>query len=92
MQLYQKIADSSPYPALRSYCVWVRAQTSLKIAWYQSEKGDYAAVASTLRNALPFAWRYPRWWWGAIKRVARPIMPRWLVLALRRWRGGPASV
>ena len=74
MRLYEKMAELAPTPALRSHCVRARAATSLRLASYQSDRGDYLAAAVSLRRALPFAWRYPEWWWGALKRVARLLL------------------
>jgi glycosyltransferase involved in cell wall biosynthesis len=91
MQLYKKMADLSPSPRLRSYCTRVRAETSLNVARRQGEKGDHAQVFATLFKSLPFSWRYPQWWWGALKRLARPAVPGFLMSALRRRRAEAAS-
>ena len=80
MQLYTKMANLAPSPVLRSYCVRVCAETSLNVARLHGNQGHYRAALQTLRKALPFAWRYPQWWWGALKRVARPAVPRVLTL------------
>jgi glycosyltransferase involved in cell wall biosynthesis len=84
MRLYQKMAAVVPAAHLRSYCVRQRAQTSLRLARYQADNGDYAGTVTTLCNALPFAWRYPQWWWGALKRIVRPVVPDVLLTARRR--------
>jgi glycosyltransferase involved in cell wall biosynthesis len=84
MQLYKKMADLAPSPTLRSYCDRVRAETSLDVARCQGDTGDYGEVLTTLLKSLPFSWRYPQWWWGALKRLARPAVPRFLMSALRR--------
>jgi glycosyltransferase involved in cell wall biosynthesis len=83
MQLYEKMGHLAPSPALRAHCVRVRAETSLSIAAFQQNLGEYRAALRTLGKALPFAWHYPRWWWGALKRVSRPAVPRRLASALR---------
>jgi glycosyltransferase involved in cell wall biosynthesis len=84
MRLYQKMADLAPSPTLRSHCARMRTVTSLNLARLHGEGGNYRAVLTTLRKALLFSWRYPQWWWGALKRVARPAVPKVLVSALRR--------
>jgi glycosyltransferase involved in cell wall biosynthesis len=84
MQLYEKMTNLAPDPTLRSHCARVRAETSLILARLQGDQGNYRAAFHTLRKALPFAWRYPQWWWGALKRAARPAIPRVLTSALRR--------
>jgi glycosyltransferase involved in cell wall biosynthesis len=84
MQLYSKMAHLAPSPELRSYCQRMRAETSLNVARRQSEKGKHAAALTTLVMSMPFAWRYPQWWWGAAKRIARPAVPAFLMAAVRR--------
>jgi glycosyltransferase involved in cell wall biosynthesis len=88
MRLYEKIATLAPTRQLRSYCARERAQTSLRLARYQADAGDYAAALTILCSALPFAWRYPQWWWGALKRIARPAVPGAVLATWRRRRGG----
>jgi glycosyltransferase involved in cell wall biosynthesis len=88
IQLYEKMAALTPSPALQSYCARVRAEYSLKVARCQSENGNYGGMFGTLMKSLPFSWTYPQWWWGALKRVARPAVPGALVSALRSRRRG----
>ena len=87
MRLYKKMGDLTPSPTLRSYCARVRAETSLNVARCQGDKGAYGEVLTTLLKSLPFSWRYPQWWWGALKRLARPAVPGFLMSARRRRRG-----
>jgi glycosyltransferase involved in cell wall biosynthesis len=89
MRLYEKMADFAQSPTLRSHSARMRAETSLNMARLQGVQGDYRAVLKTLRGALAFSWRYPHWWWGAFKRVARPAAPGILLSALQRLRGNP---
>jgi glycosyltransferase involved in cell wall biosynthesis len=88
MQLYEKMADLVPSRSLRSYCTQVRAETSLKLARLQGGHGNYRAALSILRKSLAFSWRYPPWWWGALKRVVRPAVPNVLISIVRRHRRG----
>jgi glycosyltransferase involved in cell wall biosynthesis len=87
MRLYEKMADLTPSPTLRSYCARMRTETSMNLARIQGDKGNYGAVLTTLRKSLLFSWRFPQWWWGALKRIARPAVPKILISALRRQRG-----
>jgi glycosyltransferase involved in cell wall biosynthesis len=87
MRLYEKMADLAPSPTLRSYCARMRAETSMNLARLQGDKGNYRAVLTTLREALLFSWRYPQWWWGALKRISRPAVPKILISAHRRRHG-----
>jgi hypothetical protein len=54
----------------------------------QGDNDDHGEVPVTLLKSLPFSWRYPQWWWGALKRLARPAVPGFLVSALRGRRTG----
>lgn len=90
MQLYKKMADLAPGPTLRSYCGQVFAETSLNVARCQGDKGRYGEVLRILLKSLPFSWRYPQWWWGSLKQLARPAVPGFLKSALRQ-RPGVAS-
>jgi glycosyltransferase involved in cell wall biosynthesis len=83
LRLYQKMARITEGSKLRAHCVRMQADVSLSLARAHAEKNDYRAACATLAHALPFSWPYPRWWWGAIKRIARPAVPNSLVSALR---------
>jgi glycosyltransferase involved in cell wall biosynthesis len=84
MRLYEKMAGLIPTPQLQTFCAQMRAQTSLKVARLLGAKGDYRGVWTTLGRASMFSCRYPQWWWGALKAVARPAVPDVLMTALRR--------
>ena len=84
LQLYAKMAALAPSSALRSHCMQVRAETSLTLARLWGSRGNYLGALSVLREALVFSWRYPFWWWGALKRVLRPAVPDALLSAVRR--------
>ncbi len=86
MRLYQKMAGIADSPRLRSHCARMRAETSLSLAAAHGENRDYRKVGTTLWRALPFSWRYPNWWWGALKRIVRPSVPNALVSAVRQRR------
>lgn len=78
MRLYEKMAAQVPSEQLRSYCEWMRSVTSLRLAWLQGNRGDHRAVWQTLAQARRFSWRYPGWWYGAMKAVIRPhVLTRW---------------
>jgi glycosyltransferase involved in cell wall biosynthesis len=84
MQLYEKMANLVPSRPLRTYCAQVCAETSLKLARLQGNRGNYRGALSVLRAALVFSWRYPPWWWGAMKQVLRPAVPAVLISRVRR--------
>jgi len=86
LQLYQKMARIAEEPELRAHCVRMQASTSLSLARAYADQGDYRTACATLGRALSFSWPYPRWWWGAFKRILRPAVPDALVTALRNRR------
>ena len=84
LRLYEKMASLTSDPRLRAHCARMRAQTSLRLAGQQSALGDRRGAWNTLRRAAAHSWRYPRWWWGALKEVIRPIVPQSFASAARR--------
>jgi glycosyltransferase involved in cell wall biosynthesis len=86
MRLYEKMASFTTIPRLRAYCAKMRAETSLKLAWQHGINGDFRGVWTTLRRASSFSWRYPQWWWGALKGIVRSLIPQAMISALRRRR------
>jgi|SRR5882724_3182944 len=87
MRLYEKMANFTANPRLRSHCAKMRAETSLKLARQHADNGDFRGACTTLRRAWIFSWRYPRWWWGALKGIVRPVVPQALMSALRHLAG-----
>lgn len=87
VQLYGKMAELAPNARLRSRCRRMRATTSVVLAGLEGDKGDYRAVWTTLGRASVFSWRYPEWWFGAMKAVVRPLVPKALLSAYRRRPG-----
>jgi hypothetical protein len=87
MRLYEKMAKLTSNGDLQAYCARMRSETSLQLARVRGDRDGYLAVCSTLRAAFAFSWRYPQWWLGAMKRLARPAVPAVLAAALLRLRG-----
>jgi glycosyltransferase involved in cell wall biosynthesis len=88
VRLYGKMSKLVDDPRLRALCLEMRARQSLVVAGLQGERGEHRAAWSTLGRSSAFAWRYPRWWLGALKAVTRPRLPRAIVQAYRQrpWR------
>jgi len=84
VQLYGKMASLAPNPRLASHCWRMRARTSVILAGLLGDQGRYPSVWITLAHAARFSWRYPSWWLGAAKAVARPLIPAPLLSAYRR--------
>jgi hypothetical protein len=78
------MAGFAPDSKLRAHCARMRAETSLALAKAYGAAGRHGAAWSTLGKTLGFSWRYPRWWWGALKCVARPAVPNALASRMRK--------
>jgi glycosyltransferase involved in cell wall biosynthesis len=84
MRLHEKMAALAPSPALRSRCEQLRALATVELARLQGDRGCYRDAWTTLRRASASAGRYPQWWWGVFKTLARAAVPKGWRLALRR--------
>jgi hypothetical protein len=71
---------------LQTHCIRMQADESLSLAGALARKGYYRGAYAALAHALPFSWRFPGWWWGAIKRIVRRAIPNAVVSAFRDWR------
>jgi len=87
MRLYEKVEGFTQDPGVRACCARMRMETSLQLASLQHAGGDYRAALGTLGGSLRRSWRYPKWWVGALKGIAKPAVPGVLMAALRRRRG-----
>jgi glycosyltransferase involved in cell wall biosynthesis len=74
MRLYEKAARSTSSADLQAYCARMRSDISLQLAGLRGDREGYWAIWSTLRSAVVFSWRYPRWWLGAVIRLVRPAV------------------
>jgi glycosyltransferase involved in cell wall biosynthesis len=87
MRLYEKMAGLlTSNGELQAYCARKRSETSLQLARLRGEREGYLAICSTLRSALAFSWRYPKWWLGALKSLVWPAVPAMRAAALLRLR------
>jgi hypothetical protein len=83
VRLYGKMAACLTDPRLRAIARRQRARHALTLAWLHANAGDQRAARRTLREALPYSWTAPAWWWGAVK-AAMPARWRALYRRLRR--------
>ncbi len=86
LRLYQKMAATTEDPELRAHCVRMQADESLNLARAHADKGEYRAAWATIGQALSFSWRFPRWWWAALRGVARQVIQNTVATALRAGR------
>ncbi|MBS0579623.1 MAG: glycosyltransferase [Proteobacteria bacterium] len=90
LQLYRKMRDLVAEPELREYCSRVCADTALYIARLQMAQGAYADALTVLTETSPLARGFPSWWWGVLKEIARPFIPRRLLASTRK--AGPKAL
>jgi glycosyltransferase involved in cell wall biosynthesis len=67
MRLYEKMSRLTTAPHLVRHCNEMRAITSLKLAREQAAAREFGDAGTTLIAAAKYSWRFPRWWWGALK-------------------------
>jgi glycosyltransferase involved in cell wall biosynthesis len=85
-RLYGKMVGLVADPTLRAHCRRMRSHATLTVAGLHGERRDHGAVWAELLRASRFSWRYPGWWWGAAKAVARPLVPKALLSVVRQRR------
>jgi glycosyltransferase involved in cell wall biosynthesis len=83
LRLYKKMAAITDDPELRTYCVRMQADESLKLAAAHADKSEYRAAWTAFGHGLAFSWRFPRWWWAAFRGAIRRLIPRTAAGALR---------
>lgn len=48
-----------------------RAKNGAGLVTEHAQRGDRGQVLRALLRSAPYCWRYPAWWWGAIRAAAR---------------------
>jgi glycosyltransferase involved in cell wall biosynthesis len=86
LRLYEKMLTLLSDPQERALCARMRADASLALASAYQKSGNDRAARATLKRAIRFSWRYPGWWWGALRRLVRPAVPEGLIEAMRQRR------
>jgi glycosyltransferase involved in cell wall biosynthesis len=87
LQLYTKMRSVAEDAQTRRHCDRMRAIAALDLARVYADSGRYGDSYRTLRRAVGFSWRFPVWWWGVLKRILRPVVPR----TFTAWRNGSES-
>lgn len=83
-RLYAKMVALAPTSRVRSRCRQLRANASLVLAGLRARRGDYRGVCGLLARSSLFSWQFPRWWFGAVKQVVRPLVPRFVLETYER--------
>lgn len=84
VRLFGKLEGLMPNSRLRSICRRNRWERALVLAGLHADRGNGLAVARTVLSSSAYAWPYPKWWWGAVKSLARPVVPSKLRSMYRR--------
>jgi glycosyltransferase involved in cell wall biosynthesis len=87
IQLYEKMAAIVEDPKLQKACARMRADTALSLARDYQDTGAHLAAYAALGRAIPHGWTFAGWWWGALKNLVRPAVPKGLAAALRNRQG-----
>jgi glycosyltransferase involved in cell wall biosynthesis len=85
-RLHAKMARLVADPTLRAHCRRMRSETTLTVAGLHGDRREHGALWAGLLRASLFSWRYPRWWLGAVKAAARPLVPEALLSLVRQHR------
>jgi len=89
MRLYDKIAARASEPRASAICATACARIlHWQLARAQADAGDRRQARRTLTAAASYAWRYPKWWHGALKNVLvltslAPFDPSFADIAMR---------
>jgi glycosyltransferase involved in cell wall biosynthesis len=75
-RLYEKYSRLAPEPALRHYSARMRAMTAARHAAQLATTGHATAARAAMREAMPYSWSYPQWWWRALKTLAKSTVAR----------------
>jgi len=65
-----KLESLVPAP-LRAFVRRERARNGAGLVSEHARRGERAAVARALLAGAPHAWRYPEWWWRALRALTR---------------------
>ena len=83
LRLYRKMAGMTDDSGLRAYCARMQADESLNLVRAHASKREYRLAWTTLVYAMTFSWRYPHWWWAAVRGVIRSLIPNAVAAALQ---------
>jgi glycosyltransferase involved in cell wall biosynthesis len=83
VRLYEKMAELVPESRLRSLCRRRRGENALALARLYQDAGNRLATAQTLLAGSTYSWPYGQWWGGALKIVAKSLLPARLRLSYR---------
>jgi glycosyltransferase involved in cell wall biosynthesis len=85
-RVFEKVLHAGPGGHLESILRKLRAQMSVGLAKSQAVSGKRIDALGTLFSSAPYSWRYPQWWFGALRATARAFAPASLVMLVRRTR------
>jgi glycosyltransferase involved in cell wall biosynthesis len=63
--------QGSVAPRLRPLLLRERAKNGAGLLGEHARRGEAQQVLSALFRTAPYSWRYPEWWWAALRAAAR---------------------
>jgi glycosyltransferase involved in cell wall biosynthesis len=74
MKLYEKFSRIAPRVEQRALALRLRALTASRLAAHHAAAGSASVARATVREALPFSWTYPDWWWRSVKTWVKTVV------------------
>jgi glycosyltransferase involved in cell wall biosynthesis len=81
-RVFQKVLDADGTEHLHSIVREKLAEVAYGLASNQAARGDRRSAVRTLLSSVRSCWRYPHWWYGALRAVA----PQGVVELARKYR------
>jgi glycosyltransferase involved in cell wall biosynthesis len=90
-RVFEKALRASPGGHLGSILRRLRVEMSAGLAKSQAASGMRLGVLNTLASSARYSWRYPQWWSGALRALARALAPAAVRNTVRKYRSGRAQ-
>jgi glycosyltransferase involved in cell wall biosynthesis len=87
-RVFEKVLRLSGTEHLHSILREKLAEVACGLARRHAACGDRISVLRTLSSSARHCWRYPRWWFGALRAAAWAFAPQAAIGAARRHLGG----
>jgi glycosyltransferase involved in cell wall biosynthesis len=83
-RVFQKVLDADGTQHLHSIVREKLAEVAYGLVTSHAARGDRRSAVRTLVSSAPSCWRYPYWWYGALRAIA----PQAVVELGRKYRSG----
>jgi glycosyltransferase involved in cell wall biosynthesis len=85
-RVFEKVLRARGTEHLHSILRDKLAEVASGLARSHAACGDRASALRTLLSSARYCWRYPHWWFGAVRATAWAFAPQVLLEAARRYR------